>query len=199
MYKLIDLPYDFDALEPYIDAKTMELHYSKHHQGYVDKLNTALESLPEFQNLKLEELLSKADSIPEENKNAVLNNGGQVYNHNLFWQIMSPDGGGLPSGNIAEKIDAAFESFENFKDKFSTTAGKHFGSGWAWLSIDSDKLIVESTQNHDNPFLHGRKPILGLDVWEHAYYLKYQNRRPEYIEAWWNVINWKKVEELYKS
>jgi len=195
-YSLPQLPYSYDALEPYIDKTTMEIHHTKHHQAYINNLNSALEKYPEFHNLELEEILRNLNQLPEEIRTAVRNNGGGHYNHSLFWEIMKPNGGGQPKGKLKEEIERNFGSFEEFKKLFSETAIKHFGSGWAWLVITSDKkLKVYSMLNQDNPLMNGDIPIMGLDVWEHAYYLKYQNRRAEYIEAWWHVVNWDKIEE----
>ncbi len=195
-YFLPQLPYPYDALEPYIDKITMEIHHTKHHQGYINNLNSALEKYPEFHNLELEEILKNLNELPEEIRTAVRNNGGGHYNHSLFWEIMKPNGGGEPKGKLREEIEKNFGSFEEFKKLFSETAIKHFGSGWAWLVITTDKkLKVYSLLNQDNPLMNGDIPIMGLDVWEHAYYLKYQNRRAEYVEAWWHVVNWDKIEE----
>jgi Fe-Mn family superoxide dismutase len=195
-YSLPQLPYPYDALEPYIDKMTMEIHHTKHHQAYINNLNSALEKYPEFHNLELEEILRNLNQLPEEIKAAVRNNGGGHYNHSLFWEIMKPNGGGEPKGKLKEEIERNFGSFEEFKKLFSETAIKHFGSGWAWLVITPDKkLKVYSLLNQDNPLMNGDIPIMGIDVWEHAYYLKYQNRRAEYVEAWWHVVNWDKIEE----
>jgi len=195
-YSLPQLPYPYDGLEPYIDKTTMEIHHTKHHQAYINNLNSALEKYPEFHNLELEEILRNLNQLPEEIRTAVRNNGGGHYNHSLFWEIMKPNGGGQPKGKLKEEIERNFGSFEEFKKLFSETAIKHFGSGWAWLVITSDKkLKVYSMLNQDNPLMNGDIPIMGLDIWEHAYYLKYQNRRAEYIEAWWHVVNWDKIEE----
>ena len=194
MYELPKLPYSYDSLEPHIDAQTMEIHYTKHHQGYVDKLNVALENHSELQDKPLEDLLWTLDSIPEEIKKAVRNNGGGHLNHSLFWKIMSPDGGGEPQGKLAEAINKDLGGFDKFKEDFINAARTVFGSGWAWLVKDgSGKLLVQSTSNQDSPVMAGLTPLLGLDVWEHAYYLKYQNKRPDYIGAFWNVINWDEV------
>ncbi|BBM69117.1 superoxide dismutase [Rhodothermus marinus] len=199
-FTLPPLPYPYDALEPYVDAQTMEIHYTKHHQGYVNNLNKALEGYPELQNKSIEELLRGINEIPEAIRTAVRNNGGGHANHSLFWTIMKPNGGGEPTGELAEAIKATFGSFEAFKEKFSATAAGHFGSGWAWLVVDENgKLQVYSTPNQDSPYMQGHTPILGLDVWEHAYYLKYQNRRAEYIQNWWNVVNWDQVAQYYKE
>ena len=195
-YSLPPLPYSYEALEPYIDKMTMEIHHTKHHQGYINNLNNALEKYSEFHNLELEDILKNLNQLPEEIRIAVRNNGGGHYNHTLFWEIMKPNGGGEPKGKLKEEIKKTFGSFEEFKKLFSETAIKHFGSGWAWLVITPDKkLKVYSLLNQDNPLMNGDIPIMGIDVWEHAYYLKYQNRRNEYVEAWWNVINWDKIEE----
>jgi Fe-Mn family superoxide dismutase len=195
-YSLPTLNYSYDALEPYIDKMTMEIHHTKHHQAYINNLNSALEKYSEFHNLELEEILKKLNQLPEEIKTAVRNNGGGHYNHSLFWEIMKPNGGGEPKGKLKEEIEKNFGSFEEFKKLFSETAIKHFGSGWGWLVLSSDrKLKVYSLLNQDTPLMNGDIPIMGIDVWEHAYYLKYQNRRAEYIEAWWNVVNWDKIEE----
>lgn len=193
-HALPDLPYSFDALEPSIDAQTMEIHYSKHHQGYVDKLNKALEQAPPFQKLSIEELLVSLDSIPKEIRTAVRNNGGGTANHTLYWITMSPDGGGKPEGNVGAAIDGAFGSFPKFQQQFTEAAHSIFGSGWCWLSMDAnEKLAIETTANQDNPLMHGSKPILGLDMWEHAFYLKHQNQKADYIKGWWNVVNWDNV------
>ncbi|MBS3099067.1 superoxide dismutase [Candidatus Pacearchaeota archaeon] len=197
-HTLPKLPYAYSALEPYIDAKTMEIHYTKHHQGYVDKLNKALENNKELQNKDIEEILSNIDSIPKEIKNAIINNGGGHVNHSLFWEILSSKKQS-PEGEIKKAIEKEFSSFEKFKEQFINVAMTRFGSGWAWLVLNDGKLEIMSTPNQDSPIMDSKIPILGLDVWEHAYYLKYQNRRPEYIEAFFNIINWKKVEELYEK
>ncbi len=197
---LPDLPYDYDALEPTIDARTMEIHHTKHHQGYVNKLNAALESHGDLAAKSLKELLVGIESVPESIRTAVRNNGGGHANHSLFWTVMSPEGGGQAGGSLGKAITSAFGSFDAFKDKFSSAAGGRFGSGWAWLAVDSGGgLTVLSTANQDSPFMQGLTPILGLDVWEHAYYLNYQNRRPDYVSAWWNVVNWDKVAEYYDA
>jgi len=191
---LPDLPYSYDALEPSIDTKTMEIHHGKHHQSYVNNLNAALENHPELQEKSVEDLISDLNSIPENIRNAVRNNGGGHANHSLFWPCMGPDGGGTPEGELADAINSAFGSFDNFKDQFSKAAATRFGSGWAWLCVDNNgDLVVTSTPNQDNPISDGLKPVLGLDVWEHAYYLNYQNRRPDYVSSWWNVVNWNQV------
>ena len=199
-HTLPDLPYSHDALEPHIDVKTMEIHHGKHHQGYVDKLNKALEKYPELQEKPVEELLRDLDGVPEEIRTAVRNNAGGHYNHSLFWPSMSPDGGGEPSGDLAEAINSAFSGFQAFKEEFSNAAKTVFGSGWAWLVLDGDgKLEVVKTANQDSPISNGQTSFLGLDVWEHAYYILYQNRRPDYDEAWWNVVNWEEVAKRFKS
>ncbi len=197
-FKLPDLPYDKSALEPTIDTRTMGIHHDKHHAGYVNNLNAALEGYDDLQKLSLVDLLTGLDSVPEAIRTAVRNNGGGHFNHSMFWQAMSPKGGGAPSGSLAKAIDADFGSFDEFKAQFSKAAATRFGSGWAWLSVDSDgKLVVSSTPNQDNPVMSGGIPLLGLDVWEHAYYLNYQNRRPDYISAWWDVVNWDYVGSTY--
>ncbi|GIV58297.1 MAG: superoxide dismutase [Bacteroidetes bacterium] len=199
-HTLPDLPYPYDALEPHIDARTMEIHHTKHHQGYVNNLNKALEGHADLQARSLEDLLRGIDEVPEAIRTAVRNNGGGHANHSLFWTIMSPNGGGAPQGSLAEAIEAAFGSFEAFKEKFSAEAAGRFGSGWAWLVVDQDgNLQVYSTANQDSPYMQGHTPILGLDVWEHAYYLHYQNRRPDYIQHWWNVVNWEQVARNYEA
>ena len=192
-YDLPKLPYSYDALEPHIDARTMEIHYSKHHAGYVSKLNAALEKHPDLQGQTVEDLIKGIDSVPEGIRTAVRNNGGGHANHSLFWTVMGPGGGGEPGGKLGDAIQSTFGDFATFKDQFSNAAATRFGSGWAWLVASGAKLAVESTPNQDSPLMEGRTPILGLDVWEHAYYLKYQNKRPDYIAAWWNVINWDEV------
>ena len=196
IHELPELQYEYNSLEPSVDAKTMEIHHSKHHQGYVNKLNVDLENFPELQKKSVNELISDMDSVPEDIRVPVRNNGGGHSNHSLFWEIMSPDGGKC-EGKILEKINENFGSLEEFKNKFSDAAKSHFGSGWVWLIIEpGNNLAIMTTINQDSPLMYGKKPILGLDVWEHAYYLKYQNKRPDYIGAFWNVVNWKKVEEL---
>ncbi|MGE8648330.1 MAG: superoxide dismutase [Acinetobacter sp.] len=196
-YTLPELPYAYDALEPHIDAKTMEIHHTKHHQTYINNINAGIEGT-EWEDLSVEELVSKANQVPEDLKNNVINNGGGHANHSLFWTVMSPDGGGNPEGEIAQAIDKELGGFEAFKEAFTKAALTRFGSGWAWLSVAPDQtIIIESSANQDSPLMHGNNPILGLDVWEHAYYLKYQNRRPEYIAAFFNVVNWKEVNRRY--
>ena len=196
MFELPNLPYSFEALEPNIDAKTMEIHHDKHHEGYVKKLNAAVEGT-EFANKDIVEILKNINEVPENIKQAVINNGGGHANHSLFWEILSPEKQ-EPSGNVGDDINSTFGSFQDFKEKFSNAAATRFGSGWAWLVVNSEgELEVLSTGNQDSPLMEGKTPILGLDVWEHAYYLKYQNKRPDYIEAFFNLINWNKVEGLY--
>ena len=198
-YTLPNLPYDFNALEPYIDEQTMRIHHGKHHQAYVTNVNAALEKHPQFASKDVMSLLADIKSVPEDIRQVVINNGGGHANHSLFWPLMAPKsagGGGEPSGQIAEALKSVFGDFAKFKEAFNKAATTRFGSGWAWLVMDkAGKLEVISTPNQDNPIMDAKKPILGLDVWEHAYYLKYQNRRPEYIEAWWNVVNWKQANE----
>ncbi len=198
-FTLPSLNYGYDELEPFIDAKTMEIHYTKHHQGYVNNLNKALEGHEELQGLSVEDLIRSLDRLPEDIKTPVRNNGGGHLNHTMFWEIMKPSGGGEPNPVLLDKINQAFGSFENFKEEFKKQALGRFGSGWAWLVVDGDKLEIVSTPNQDNPISEGKKPILGIDVWEHAYYLKYQNKRNEYIDSWFSTINWDKVEENYNK
>lgn len=198
-YTLPDLPYAYDALEPHIDARTMEIHHTKHHNTYVTKLNAAIEG-HELAQLSVEELLKKIDEVPSDKRQAVINNGGGHANHSMFWKILSPNGGGEPSGDIGQEISNTFGSFDKFKEEFTNAALGRFGSGWAWLVVNKNgDLVVTSTLNQDSPLMDGNTPILGLDVWEHAYYLKYQNRRPDYVSAFWNVVSWDKVEENLKS
>jgi superoxide dismutase, Fe-Mn family len=199
MFELPKLNYEYSALESAIDAQTMEIHHTKHHQGYVDKLNAALEGKDELTSKSVEELLGNLNSVPEAIRGAVQNNGGGHYNHSLFWQIMSADGGGEPEGVLADAIKDELGGFSAFKETFAEAGAAQFGSGWAWLAVNNGKLEVLNTPNQDNPVMQGAAPILGLDVWEHAYYLRYQNKRPDYIEAWWNVVNWNYVRELYKA
>ena len=187
------LPYDYGALEPHIDARTMEIHYSKHHQTYVNNLNAALEKAPELQEKKLEELLGNLNAVPEGIRTAVRNNGGGHWNHSMFWQTMAAGASGEPDGAVGDAIKAAFGGFAKFKEQFAAAATGRFGSGWVWLINEGGKLSITSTPNQDTPIMEGKKPILGLDVWEHAYYLKYQNRRPDYVTAWWNTVNWPEV------
>ncbi|MFQ5702446.1 MAG: superoxide dismutase [Gemmatimonadales bacterium] len=198
-HELPPLPYGYDALEPHIDARTMEIHHGKHHQGYVTKLNGALEKHADLQDKRVEDLLRAIDTVPEDIKGAVRNNGGGHANHSLFWQVMAPGGGGEPGGGLADAISSAFGDFAAFKTAFSNAAATRFGSGWAWLVVDGGGLAVESTPNQDSPLMAGKTPILGLDVWEHAYYLNYQNRRPDYIAAWWNVVNWAEVAQRFEA
>jgi Fe-Mn family superoxide dismutase len=197
LHQLPPLPYAFDALEPYIDAKTMEIHHDKHHAAYVNNVNKALEGNTDLQKLSVEELIAHLDRVPENVRTAVRNNGGGHANHSLFWTTMKKGGGGEPKGALADAIKSTFGAIADFKTKFNQAATTRFGSGWAWLLIQNGKLAIDSTPNQDNPIMSGGKPVLGLDVWEHAYYLKYQNRRPDYIEAWWNVVNWDHVGEVY--
>lgn len=196
-FKLPELGYEYNALEPNIDAETMEIHYSKHHQAYVNNLNAALEGHDEFKEWKLPELLKRNGELPQEIRQAVINNGGGHYNHSLFWKLLAPGGSNEPVGNLKAAIEENFESFEAFKELFNKAAATRFGSGWAWLVYEDGKLSVESSANQDNPIMDGKRVVIGIDVWEHAYYLKYQNRRPEYVSAFWNVINWDYAEERY--
>ena len=198
-YVVPALPYAFDALEPYIDKMTMEIHHDKHHAAYVTNLNKALDGHADLQALSIEELVANLGKVPENIRGAVRNNGGGHLNHSMFWKMMKKGGGGEPKGAVGEAIKAAFGSFADFKTKFAQGGITRFGSGWSWLLLRDGKLVVESTANQDNPISDGGKPILGVDVWEHAYYLKYQNRRPDYIEAWWNVVNWDEVELNYAA
>jgi len=198
-HQLPALPYAHNALEPHIDAQTMEIHHGRHHATYVNNLNAALEGHPDLQNKSIEELIGNLDAIPESIRTAVRNNGGGHANHSLFWEILSPNGGGAPTGALADAINETFGSFDNFKAEFTKAATTRFGSGWAWLIVDGGKLAVTSTPNQDSPLMEGKTPILGLDVWEHAYYLKYQNKRPDYISAFWNVVNWDEVSKRYES
>ncbi|MEO7102065.1 MAG: superoxide dismutase [Gemmatimonadaceae bacterium] len=198
-FTLPPLPYDFAALEPSIDARTMEIHHDKHHGGYVKNLNAALEKAPELQSRSLDDLLQHLDAVPESIRTAVRNNAGGHWNHSMFWEIMSPKGGGEPTGKLADAIKASFGDFATFKTQFADAAGKRFGSGWAWLVKDGSKLTITSTPNQDTPVMEKKHPILGVDVWEHAYYLKYQNLRPAYVEAWWNVVNWPEVGRRFEA
>lgn len=193
------LAYPFNALEPHIDAKTMEIHHDKHHQAYVTNLNKALEGQAEWQGKTIEEILKNLNSVPESIRTAVRNNGGGHHNHTLFWEVIGPNAGGEPTGELAEAIKSAFGDFASFKEKFAQAAATRFGSGWAWLAVKGGKLEVTSTANQDSVLTDGATPILGLDVWEHAYYLNYQNRRPDYIAAFWNVVNWKAVADKYAA
>ncbi len=199
-FTLPPLPYGFDALEPHIDKMTMEIHHGKHHNAYVTNLNKALESAPDLASKSLEELLANNCAIvPDAIKTAVRNNGGGHINHSMFWQILGPGQGGNPVGNLAQAINATFGGFDQFKEKFNAAATTRFGSGWAWLVKSGGKVDIYSTANQDSPVMEGKYPVMGLDVWEHAYYLKYQNRRPDYINAWWNVVNWKEIENRFNS
>ena len=197
-YTLPELPFASDALEPHIDAQTMEIHHTKHHQAYINKANDAIAGT-DLENKSVEELISELSAVPENIRPVVRNHGGGHANHSLFWTVMSPSGGGSPSGELAAAIDAELGGFDKFKEGFSGAGAGRFGSGWAWLSVDGGKLVIESTPNQDSPIMEGRTPILGLDVWEHAYYLKYQNRRPDYIAAFFNVINWDEVARRYAA
>ena len=198
-FALPPLPYDFAALEPHIDAKTMEIHHGKHHQTYVNNLNAAIEKAPELASKSLDDLMRGVNKVPEAVRTAVRNNGGGHWNHSMFWQIMAPKAGGEPGGNLGTAIKGAFGDFAKFREQFSAAGVGRFGSGWAWLINTGGKLSITSTPNQDNPLMEGQKAIMGLDVWEHAYYLKYQNRRPDYIQAWWNVVNWKEIEKRFSS
>jgi Fe-Mn family superoxide dismutase len=199
-FELPKLPYAYDALEPHIDAMTMEIHHSRHHNAYLNNLKAALEPHPELAAKGIVEILKNLDAVPADIRGAVRNNGGGFYNHNLFWNYMTPGGGGEPTGAVGEAIVSTFGSYDNFKTQFSAAAAKQFGSGWAWLVVDANgKLAVTSTANQDNPISNGQSPILGVDVWEHAYYLKYQNKRPDYVAAFYNVINWNFVNEQLKA
>ncbi|MBM7569652.1 superoxide dismutase SodA [Aquibacillus albus] len=198
-FELPELPYAYDALEPHIDKETMNIHHTKHHNTYVTKLNGALEGHSDLQDKSLEQLLSDLDSVPAEIRTAVRNNGGGHANHSLFWTLLSPNGGGEPTGELASKINDKFGSFDKFKEEFAAAAAGRFGSGWAWLVVNNGEIEVTSTPNQDTPVMEGKTPILGLDVWEHAYYLNYQNRRPDYIAAFWNVVNWDEVSKLYEA
>ena len=198
-FTLPPLPYAFDALTPHIDAKTMEIHHGKHHNAYITNANKALEAHPDLAAKPLDKLLREIASAPDSVRQALINNAGGHANHSLFWEIMGKGAGGMPGGAIGDAIKATFGGFDPFKEKFAAAATTRFGSGWAWLAVKDGKLEVFSTANQDSPIMTGHAPILGLDVWEHAYYLNYQNRRPDYIAAWWNVVNWKKVDELYQA
>ena len=197
-HSLPPLPYDYNALEPHIDEQTMRIHHDKHHGAYVNNLNAALEKHPELQNKSVEDLLKSINTVPEDIRTAVRNNGGGHANHTMFWEIMGPKKGGAPSGAIADAIKSTFGSFDTLKTQLNDAGAKRFGSGWAWLIDAGGKLVVESTANQDSPLMEGKRPILGIDVWEHAYYLKYQNRRPDYLAAWWNVVNWDAVNKRFK-
>jgi Fe-Mn family superoxide dismutase len=198
-FTLPALPYDFAALEPHIDAKTMEIHHGKHHQTYVNNLNAAIEKAPDLASKSLDDLMRNVNTVPESVRTAVRNNGGGHWNHSMFWQIMAAKAGGEPGGNLGNAIRSAFGDFAKFREQFSAAGVGRFGSGWAWLVNNGGKLSITSTPNQDNPLMEGQRAIMGLDVWEHAYYLKYQNRRPDYITAWWNVVNWKEVEKRFSQ
>ena len=198
-YELPQLPYAYDALEPHIDKETMNIHHTKHHNAYVTNLNNALAGHDDLLSKSVEELIANLDAVPESARTAVRNNGGGHANHSLFWELLSADGGGNPSGALAEAIDAKFGSFDAFKEEFAKAATTRFGSGWAWLSLNNGELELTSTPNQDSPIMEGNTPLLGLDVWEHAYYLNYQNRRPDYIAAFWNVVNWAEVSKRFES
>lgn len=197
MHTLPALPYAFDALEPHIDSQTMQIHHGKHHQVYVDNLNKAIQSAPELENLSLEELLRGIDRVPESVRTAVRNHGGGHANHSLFWEIMGPDGGGVPTGELAGAIEQTFGSFPSFQERLTNAALGQFGSGWGWLVLSEGRLEVLARPNQDSPWMEAKQPILGVDVWEHAYYLRYQNRRADYLKAWWNVVRWDRVAERY--
>ena len=197
-FTLPPLPYPSDALEPHIDKMTMEIHHGKHHNAYVTNLNAALEKAPELQSKSIEDLVKGINSVPEAIRTAVRNNGGGHLNHSMFWQIMAPQAGGAPTGAIADAINSSFGSFDKLKEQFKAAAVGRFGSGWAWVIDNGGKLVIEGTPNQDNPMMDGKKPVFGIDVWEHAYYLKYQNRRPDYIDAWWNVVNWTEINKRLK-
>ena len=198
-FELPPLPYDFSALEPHIDAQTMEIHHDRHHGTYVNNLNGAIQKHPELEGKSVEDLLSDLSSVPDDIRTVVRNNGGGHYNHSIFWQIMSPDGGGEPSGEVAEAISEAFGDFASFKDALSKAAIGQFGSGWGWLYLSGGRLSIKGFPNQDNPIMDGGVPIMGVDVWEHAYYLKYQNKRPDYVAAWWNTVNWSAVNDRYSQ
>jgi Fe-Mn family superoxide dismutase len=198
-HQLPNLPYGVDALEPHIDAQTMQIHHGKHHAGYVKNLNAALDKHPELQAKSLEELLQDIQSVPDDIRTAVRNNAGGHANHSLFWTIMAPAGGGEPGGALADALKKTFGDFAKFKEQFTQAATTRFGSGWAWLTMAKGKLEISSTANQDSPLMDGKVPVMGLDVWEHAYYLKYQNRRPDYIAAWWNVVNWAEIGKRYEG
>ncbi|MEO7003750.1 MAG: superoxide dismutase [Ktedonobacterales bacterium] len=199
-FELPPLPYDYNALEPYIDAQTMQLHHDKHHQTYVTNLNNALQGQSQFENMSVEDVVRNINNVPENIRTAVRNNGGGHANHSMFWQIMKPGGGGDPTGPLADAINSTFGSFDNFKTQFNSTGAGRFGSGWVWLVADQGgKLSLTSTANQDSPLMDGMFPVMGNDVWEHAYYLKYQNRRPEYLAAWWNVVNWDEIAKRFQQ
>ena len=198
-FELPPLPYPHDALEPVIDTKTMEIHHGKHHAAYVTNLNKALESLPDMQKVPIEKLIANLAQVPDAVRPAVRNNGGGHFNHTMFWSLMKKGGGGEPHADLGHAISEAFGSFATFKTNFAAAGVSRFGSGWAWLLVRDGKLVIESTPNQDSPVMDGGKPVLGLDVWEHAYYLKYQNRRPDYIEAWWSIVDWSKAADHYAT
>ncbi|ANU19292.1 superoxide dismutase [Planococcus plakortidis] len=198
-YELPELPYAYDALEPHIDKETMNIHHTKHHNTYVTNVNAALEGHDDLSSKSIEELISDLNAVPEDIRTAVRNNGGGHANHSLFWQLLSPNGGGQPTGAVADAINSKFGSFDEFKEKFEAAGKTRFGSGWAWLVVSNGELEITSTPNQDSPLSEGKTPILGVDVWEHAYYLKYQNRRPDYLAAFWNVVNWDEVSERYEA
>ncbi|MCW4644680.1 superoxide dismutase SodA [Bacillus safensis] len=198
-FKLPELPYAYDALEPHIDKETMTIHHTKHHNTYATNLNKAIEGVSALENQSIEELVANLNSVPENIRTAVRNNGGGHANHSLFWTLLSPNGGGTPTGELADAIEKELGGFEKFKSDFAVAAAGRFGSGWAWLVVNNGKLEITSTPNQDSPLTEGKTPILGLDVWEHAYYLNYQNRRPDYISAFWNVVNWDEVARLYSE
>lgn len=198
-FELPQLPYAYDALEPHIDKETMNIHHSKHHNAYVTNLNNALKGQDVFLSKSVEEVISDLAAVPESVRTAVRNNGGGHANHSLFWKVLSPNGGGLPTGELADAINKKFGSFESFKEEFAKAAATRFGSGWAWLAVNNGELEVTSTPNQDSPLMEGKTPVLGLDVWEHAYYLKYQNRRPEYVTSFWNVVNWDEVSKRFNA
>ncbi len=198
-FELPNLPYGFDALEPHIDTATMQIHHGKHHQAYVNNLNAAIEKAPELAGKSLDELMRGVNDVPEAVRTAVRNNGGGHWNHSMFWKCMAPNSGGHPDGDLGSAINEAFGSFDKFKEQWGTAGGGRFGSGWVWLVNDGGKLSITSTPNQDNPLMEGKSAILGLDVWEHAYYLRYQNKRPDYITAWWNVVSWDSVAESFSN
>lgn len=198
-YELPELPYAYDALEPHIDKETMNIHHTKHHNTYVTNVNAALEGHDDLSSKSIEELISDLNAVPEDIRTAVRNNGGGHANHSLFWQLLSPTGGGQPTGAVADAINSKFGSFDEFKEKFEAAGKTRFGSGWAWLVVSNGELEITSTPNQDSPLSEGKTPILGVDVWEHAYYLKYQNRRPDYLAAFWNVVNWDEVSKRYEA
>ncbi|MDQ0430040.1 Fe-Mn family superoxide dismutase [Planomicrobium stackebrandtii] len=198
-YELPELPYAYDALEPHIDKETMNIHHTKHHNTYITNVNAALEGHDDLASKSIEELISDLDAVPEAARTAVRNNGGGHANHSLFWKLLSPSGGGNPTGALGEAINSKFGSFDEFKEKFAAAGKTRFGSGWAWLVLSNGELEITSTPNQDSPLMEGKTPLLGLDVWEHAYYLKYQNKRPDYINAFWNVVNWEEVSNRYET